>query len=160
MRFDCVERKRRAGLPASASAPRKFAAAPSFQACLRVCICTFCMCVCIYVYVCMCVCVQTCIYVYICMCVCICTSMRLYTCVCVCVCIFVHRLRVSVSLLSFVDGVMHAHVFSCAYVCVYMICMCVGIYICAFFCSECCMHFTGVLGTSTWAGVYVTQVRF
>jgi len=39
--------------------------------------------------------------------------------------------------------------------------MCVGIYICAFFCSECCVHFrTGVLGTSAWAGVYVTQVCF
>jgi len=38
--------------------------------------------------------------------------------------------------------------------------MCVGIYICAFFCSECYMHFTGVLVTSAWAGVYVTQVCF
>jgi len=46
---------------------------------------------------------------------------------------------------------------SCAYVCV---CMCVGIFIRAFFCSECCMHFLGVLGTSAWAGVYVTQVCF
>ena len=28
-------------------------------------------------------------------------------------------------------------------------------------CSGCCMHFgTGVLDTSTWAGVYVTQVCF
>jgi len=28
-------------------------------------------------------------------------------------------------------------------------------------CSECYMHFgTGVLGTSAWAGVYVTQVCF
>ena len=35
--------------------------------------------------------------------------------------------------------------------------MCVSIYVCAFFCGECCMHFgTGVLGTS----VYVTQVLF
>ena len=38
--------------------------------------------------------------------------------------------------------------------------MCVGIYICAFFFSECYMHFTGVLGISAWAGVYVTQVCF
>jgi len=29
-----------------------------------------------------------------------------------------------------------------------------------FFCSECYMHFTGVVGTSAWAGVYVTQVSF
>ena len=80
-------------------------------------ICTFCMRVCIYVYVCMC---ADMIYVYICMCVCICTSMRLLTCVFVCVCIFVHRLWVLVSVLQRVDGVMHAHVFSCAYACVYI----------------------------------------
>jgi len=57
-------------------------------------------------------------YVCISMCVCICTSMRLYTCVCVC--IFVHRLWVLVSELQRVDGVMHAHVFSCTYACVYI----------------------------------------
>jgi len=71
MWFDCVERKRHAKLPASATAPRVFAAAPSFQACLRAFICTFCMCVCIYVYVCMCadifvhLCVYTHVYVYV-----------------------------------------------------------------------------------------------
>jgi len=116
MWFDCVERKRRAKLPASVTAPRAFAAAPSFQACLRAFICTICMCVCIYVYM------RTCKYVCICMCVCICTSMRLYTCVCVCECIFVHRLWVSVSVVQRVDSVMHARVCSCAYVCV---CICV-----------------------------------
>ena len=84
--------------------------------------------------------------------------MRLYTCVCVCACIFVNRLWVAVSVLQRVGGVMHAHVCSCAYVCV---CICVGVYIYVhFFCSECCMHFTGVLSTSAWAGVYVTQVWF
>ena len=36
--IDCVERKRRAGLPASVLAPRAVAAAPSFQACLCACI--------------------------------------------------------------------------------------------------------------------------
>jgi len=46
--------------------------------------------------------------------------MRLYTCVCVCVCIFVHRLWVLVSVLQRVDGVMHAHVFSCACACGYV----------------------------------------
>ena len=66
--FDCVERKRRAGLPASALAPRAVAAAPSFQACLRACIYTFGMCVCIYVYVCMCVDKYICIYMHVCMC--------------------------------------------------------------------------------------------
>jgi len=53
------------------------------------------------------------------------------------------------------------HACACVFVC---ICMCirmyVGIYICTFFCSECYMHFTVVLGTSAWTGVYVTQVRF
>ena len=45
-----VERKRRAEPPASASALRAVAAALSFQACLRVCICTCCMCVRVCVY--------------------------------------------------------------------------------------------------------------
>jgi len=82
MWFDCVERKRRAKLPASATALRAFAAAPSFQACLRVFKCTLCMCVCIYVYVCMfadmyiCICMHVCMHLYIyafihmCMCMC------------------------------------------------------------------------------------------
>jgi len=52
MWFDCVERKRRAKLPASATAPRTFAAVPSFQAWMRAFICTFCMCVCVYAYLC------------------------------------------------------------------------------------------------------------
>ena len=75
MWFDhCVERKRRAKLPASATAPRTFAAAPSFQACLRAFIRTFCMCVyiCVFVYKCghvymyiyACVCVWVYVYVY------------------------------------------------------------------------------------------------
>ena len=99
------------GLPAQSLSRRRFRRA------LRAFICTFCMRVCIFVYVCMC---ADMIYVYICMCVCICTSMRLYTYVCVCVCIFVHRLWVLVSVLQCVDGVKHAHVFSCAYACVYI----------------------------------------
>jgi len=88
----------------------------------RACVRSYIHFVCVCVYMCMCVCVRTCIYVYICMCVCICTSMRLYTCVCVYVFMFVHRLWLLVSMLQRVDGVMHAHVFSCAYVCV---CICV-----------------------------------
>jgi len=102
---------RQAGLPAQSLRRHRFRRA------LRAFICTFCMCVCIYVYVCMC---ADMIYVYICMCVCICTSMRLYTCVCVCVYIFVHRLWVLVSVFQRVDGVMHVHVFSCTYACVYV----------------------------------------
>jgi len=53
MWLDCVERKRRAKLPASATKPRAFAAAlvPGVQACvhmqnLYVCMC-ICMCVCV-----------------------------------------------------------------------------------------------------------------
>ena len=119
MWFDCVERKISAKLPClqrllARSLPRR----RSRRACVR----SYVHFVYVCVYMCMCVCVRTCIYVYICMCVCICTCMRLYTCVCVCVCIFVHRLWVSVSVLQRVDGVMHAHVCSCAYVCV---CTCV-----------------------------------
>ena len=67
MWFDCVERKRRAGLSPSASAPRTVAAAPSFQAFLRACVCIFCMCVCICVYVCMCADIYICIYMHVCM---------------------------------------------------------------------------------------------
>jgi len=99
------------GLPAQ-SLPRR-----RFRRALRAFIYTFCMRVCIYVFVCMC---ADMIYVYICMCVCICTSMHLYTCVCVCVRIFVYRLWVLVSVFQRVDGVMHAHVFLCAYACVYV----------------------------------------
>jgi len=122
MWFDCVKRKRRAKLPASATAPRAFGCSsvvPGVHACVDMYI----LYVFVFVCVCMCmrVCVQTCIYVYsVCMCLCICTSIRLYTCVCVYVCIFVHRLCVSVSVLQRVDGVMYAHVFSGAYVCVYV----------------------------------------
>ena len=76
--------------------------------------------VCVCVYMCMCVCVRTCIYIHMCMCVCTCICMHLYTCVCVCVCIFVYRLWVLVSVLQRVDGVMHAHMFLCAYACVYI----------------------------------------
>jgi len=71
MWFDCVERKRRAKLPASATAPRAFAAAPSFQACLRAFSCTFCTCVYIYVYVCRHVYmyIYACVYVFVHVCV-------------------------------------------------------------------------------------------
>jgi len=48
--------KRRTKLPLSTTAPRTFAAAPSFQACLRAFICTF---VSVCVYMCMCVCVRS-----------------------------------------------------------------------------------------------------
>ena len=43
---------------------------------------------------------------------------------------------------------MHVYMYACRY-----------IYMCIF-CCECYMHFTGVLGTSAWAVLYVTQVYF
>ena len=46
-----------------------------------------------------------------------------------------------------------AHMYAYVYVCRY-------VYVCIF-CSACCTHFgTGVLNTSAWAGVHVTQVCF
>jgi len=88
----------------------------------RACVCSYVHFLCVCLHMCMCVRVWTCVCMYICMCVRICTSMRLCICVCVCVCIFVPRLWVLVSVLQRVDGVVHAHVFSCAHVCV---CVCV-----------------------------------
>jgi len=79
MWFDCVERKRRAGLPASATAPRAFAAA-----CLRALICTFCRCVCIYVYVCICADMYICIYMHVCM------YMYMNAFIHMCMCMFMH----------------------------------------------------------------------
>jgi len=89
--IDCVERKRLAKLPASASAPCAVAAAPSFQACLRAFICAFCMCVCINVYVCMCADMYICMYMHVCM------YMYMYAFIhmCMCMCVhIVHRLWV------------------------------------------------------------------
>jgi len=81
--FDCVERKRRARLPASVTAPRAFAAALSFQACLRAFICTFCMCVCIYVYVCMCADMYIYACVYVCVHQCVYTHVYMYAYLCI-----------------------------------------------------------------------------
>ena len=138
----------------SSWAARAVAAAPSFQTCFA----------CVHIYI-LYACVYTCVCVYVCghdICIYMHVYMYLYICafihVCVCVCIFVHRLWVLVSVLQRVDGVcmrmcfrvhMHAYTYVCRY-----------IYMCIFFCSKCYMHFTGVVGTSAWAGVYVTQVCF
>jgi len=86
MWFDYVERKRRAKLPLSTTAPRAFAAAPSFQACLRAFICTFYMCVYIYVYVCMRADMYICIYMYVCMCLYIYAFIHMYMCTCMRIC--------------------------------------------------------------------------
>jgi len=84
MWFDCVERRRSAKLPWSATAPCTFAATPSFQACLRAFIYTFCMCVCIYVYVCMCVDMYVCIYMHVCV------YLYIYAFIHVCMCMCMH----------------------------------------------------------------------
>ena len=86
MWFDCVERKRRANLPLSTTAPRAFAAAPSFQACFPVFICTFCMRVCIYVYVCMCADMYICIYMHVCMYLYIYAFINMCMCMCMHIC--------------------------------------------------------------------------
>jgi len=86
MWFDCIERKRRANLPASATAPRAFAAAPRplFQVCLRAFMCSFCMCMCIYVYVCMCADMYICIYMHAYM------YMYIYAFIQMCMCMCMH----------------------------------------------------------------------
>jgi len=87
MWFDCVEQKRSAKLPLSATAPCTFAAAPSFQACLHAFICTFCMCVCIYVYVCMCADMYICIYMHVCMYLYIYAFIHMCMCMCMHICV-------------------------------------------------------------------------
>jgi len=118
----CVP-NRSAKLPWSATAPCTFAAAPSFQACLRAFIYTFCMCVRLYVYVCMCA--DMYLYIYACVCVfvhlCVYTRVHVnayaYLCIdcgswyqcfsvwtvsCMCMCFRVH---------------MYAYAFVCRYIC-------------------------------------------
>jgi len=114
--------------------------------------------------------------VYICICVYVCGHVYIYVCACVYVyvyvCVYTH-VYVYVYVYLCIDCGSQYQCFSvwtvsCMRMCirVYMLLclrmhMCVGIYICAFFCSERCIHFgTGVLGTSARAGVYVTQVCF
>jgi len=135
---------------------RCHAVVPGVLVCVHVYMLYVCVYICVCVYVCMCVDMYICIYMHVCMYMYLCA---LNTCVCVCACIFGHRLWVSVSVLQRVDGVMHAHVYSCAYVCV---CTCVYLYIYVHFfaVSVACTFGTGVFGTSAWAGVNVTQVCF
>ena len=72
MWFDYVERKRRAKLPLSITAPRAFAAAPSFQACLRAqnvhFVCVF-ICLCVYVCGHVYMYIYACVYVFVHLCV-------------------------------------------------------------------------------------------
>jgi len=86
MWFDGVERKRRAKLPASGKAPRTFAAAQSFQACVRAFICTFGMYVCIYVSVCKCADMYICTYMHVCMYLYIYAFIHMCMCMCMHIC--------------------------------------------------------------------------
>ena len=132
----------------SSSRGRCSAVVPGVLACVHVymlCVRAF-MCVCVYVYrhACMYVYACACVYVFVCMYIHLYRNVYAYLCI---------RCESQYQCLCVLCGVMNARVCSCAYVCV---CMCV-----CFFCSECYVHFgTGVLGTSAWAGVYVTQVFF
>ena len=91
---------------------------------------------CVYVFVHLCVYTRVHVYVYAYLCI-DCGSwyqcFSVWTVSCMRMCFRVH---------------MHAYTYVCRYIHVH------------FFCSVGYMHFTGVLGTSAWAGVYVTQVCF
>ena len=153
--FDCVEQKRSAKLPWSATTPCTFAAAPSFQACLR----AFHMYI-LYVYVHICVCVYVCghAYLYVYACVYVFVHLCVHTHVYVYVCAYLYidcgswYQYFSVWTVSCLRMCFRVHMYAYTYVCRH-------IYMCIF-CSECYMHFTGVFGTSAWAGVYVTQLCF
>jgi len=122
MWFDCVERKRRAKLPASATAPCALpcrAVVPGVHACVHMYI--------LYesVYMCMCVCVRTCIlYIYACVCV------FVYVCVYTHVYVYVHAYLCidygsqyqcfSVWTVSCMRMYVRVHMYACTYVCRYI----------------------------------------
>jgi len=108
--FDCVERKRRAKLLASATAPRAFDAAPSFQACMRAFICTFCMCVCVYVYVCMCADMYICTYMHVCM------YLYIYAFIHMCMCMFMNICVLIVGLSMNASACGRCHACACVFV--------------------------------------------
>ena len=130
MWFDCVERKRRAKLPWSATVPCTFAAAPSFQACLRAFICTSCMCACIYMYVCMCT--DMCIRIYMHVCVYLYIYAFIHKCMFPCMHIGAQVVGPNIS----ASACGHCHACACVFMCICMrLHMCVYIYLCAFVCS-------------------------
>ena len=109
--------------------------------------------ICVYVYVCMCADMYICIYMHVCMYLYIYAFVHMCMCMRMRICAWIVGLGISDSACGW------CHACACVFVCICMrMRMCVGIYICAFFCSECYMHFTGVLGTSAWVGEYHTGV--
>jgi len=119
MRFDCVERKRRAKLPASATAPRAFRCrtiVPGMHACV---ICTFCMCVCVYVYVCTCADMYICIYmhVYVFVHLCIYTHVYAYVYAYLCIDCGSQYQCFSVWMVSCMRMCFRVHMYAYTYVC-------------------------------------------
>jgi len=156
MCFDCVKRKRSAKLPWSATAPCTFAAAPSFQVCLRA-FHMYILYVCVNIFVCAYVCGHVYMYIYACVYVfvhlCVYAHAHVYVYAYLCIECGSWYQCFSLWTVSCMRMCFRVHMYAYTYVCGY-------IYISAFFCSECYMHFTGVLGTSAWADMYVTQVCF
>ena len=120
---------------------------------------------CVHAYIHMRVCVD--VYVYICLGVHVCVYMHMHvrlctrTCARVCMRMHVHAYArmegpgggaSACQTVSWACVRTHVHVYACVRVYAWAR-MCAA-------CSGCCVHFTGVLGTSAWAGVYVTQVCF
>jgi len=128
MWFDCVERKRRAKIPASATAPCVFPAAPSFQACLRAFMCTF-LYVCVYICVCVYVCGHVYMYIYACVYVylhvCVYTHVHMYVYAYLCIDCGSQYQCFSVWTVSCMRACVHVHMYAYAYVCWY-------IYMCIF----------------------------
>ena len=133
----------------------RIAAAPSFQTCFA----------CVHMYI---------LYEFVNMCMCVCVRtwyMYMYACVFAFVhlCDYTH-VYVYVYAYLCIDCGSWYHCFSVWTVSCMRVCLRVHmraymyvrryIYMCAFFCSECYVHFTGALGTSAWAVVYVTEVCF
>ena len=133
---------RQVGLPAQSLPRRRFR-----RACVRAYIQFVCVCA----YMCMCVCVRTCVYIYMCMCVC--TYTHVYVYVYAYLYIDCGSWYQYFSVWTCMRMCFRVHVHAYTYVCRY-------IYMYILFCSECYLHLTGVVDTSTWAGVYVTQVCF
>jgi len=89
MWFDCVKQKRSANLSWSATGLCTFAAAPSFQACLRafhMYILYVCVHICVCVYVCMCADMYICMYMHVCMYLYIYAFIHMCMCMCIHIC--------------------------------------------------------------------------
>ena len=176
MRFNCVEQKRSAQLPWSTTAPWTFAVALSFQARGAsseargsTCVYIYILYVCVYICVCVYVCAHVYMYIYACVYVfvhlCVYTHVYMYVYACLCIDCGSWYQCFSLWTVSYMRMCFRVYMYAYVYVCRY-------IYMCIFYAVSvtctlqvfwalvhgCYMHFTGVLGTSAWTGVYVTQV--